>query len=224
MITKPQFEYIKALLYQRKITSRKTGQSATPYEIEDMIVEAGTLTKGDASRWIDRLKSLPYLDGRPGTPPKPDIDNLEGEEYAQAVLEEEGVTAEEIEEGERLGALGALADLEDLVPAGRYALLRGLAGAEVTWKFYRVDKPTKGRWAGRTFLKVYASDETFPIKSPQERASVMSQIVRMGVQESSTAYGRHIGSCGVCGRTLTDEDSRARGIGPICAGKMGWEI
>ena len=30
------------------------------------------------------------------------------------------------------------------------------------------------------------------------------------------------GSCGHCGRTLTNEESRARGIGPICAGKMGW--
>lgn len=29
-------------------------------------------------------------------------------------------------------------------------------------------------------------------------------------------YGRRIGACAYCGRSLTDEDSRARGIGPDC--------
>jgi hypothetical protein len=35
------------------------------------------------------------------------------------------------------------------------------------------------------------------------------------------AYGREIGRCGRCHRTLTDEDSRAAGLGPDCASKMG---
>jgi hypothetical protein len=30
----------------------------------------------------------------------------------------------------------------------------------------------------------------------------------------------HDGSCGYCGRPLTDAESIERGIGPICAGKM----
>lgn len=34
------------------------------------------------------------------------------------------------------------------------------------------------------------------------------------------AYGRLTGSCGVCGRILEDEESVARGIGPICWGKL----
>jgi len=29
-------------------------------------------------------------------------------------------------------------------------------------------------------------------------------------------YGTELGECGVCGRTLTDEKSRAYGIGPVC--------
>jgi hypothetical protein len=33
-------------------------------------------------------------------------------------------------------------------------------------------------------------------------------------------YGQEIGRCGHCNRTLTDEASRAAGIGPVCAGKM----
>jgi hypothetical protein len=36
------------------------------------------------------------------------------------------------------------------------------------------------------------------------------------------AYGREIGRCGRCHRHLTDEDSRAAGLGPDCASKMGF--
>jgi hypothetical protein len=35
-------------------------------------------------------------------------------------------------------------------------------------------------------------------------------------------YGQLTGQCGCCGRTLTDPDSIAAGIGPICAGNFGW--
>ncbi|MEI9428683.1 DUF6011 domain-containing protein [Mesorhizobium sp. Cs1299R1N3] len=39
--------------------------------------------------------------------------------------------------------------------------------------------------------------------------------------ESAVRYGRATGVCGCCGRELTDKDSVAAGIGPICATKWG---
>lgn len=33
-------------------------------------------------------------------------------------------------------------------------------------------------------------------------------------------FGAVYGRCSVCGRTLTDEDSVANGIGPVCSGKL----
>lgn len=38
--------------------------------------------------------------------------------------------------------------------------------------------------------------------------------------ERAGEYGRVYGFCIRCGRTLTDEDSKARGMGPVCASKM----
>lgn len=38
--------------------------------------------------------------------------------------------------------------------------------------------------------------------------------------EEAKAYGALYGTCAVCGRTLTDEDSIAAGIGPVCASKF----
>ena len=36
------------------------------------------------------------------------------------------------------------------------------------------------------------------------------------------AHGIRTGSCGMCGRTLTNPESIARGIGPICADNAGF--
>jgi len=104
------------------------------------------------------------------------------------------------------------------VPAGRYAirLTEGIV------KFYRVDRPDSGRWAGRTFVKVQASDELYLVRNPAEAKLVLAAIERAGVKESSLLYGQELGHCGVCGRTLTDDSSRERGIGPVCADKLGW--
>lgn len=38
--------------------------------------------------------------------------------------------------------------------------------------------------------------------------------------EQAQAYGRETGSCCVCARTLTNPDSIAAGIGPICSGRL----
>jgi hypothetical protein len=35
-------------------------------------------------------------------------------------------------------------------------------------------------------------------------------------------YGRRVGKCSCCGRDLTDADSIAAGIGPICATSWGF--
>lgn len=40
--------------------------------------------------------------------------------------------------------------------------------------------------------------------------------------EQAREYGVLYGTCCVCGRTLTNEESIEAGIGPVCAGKKGW--
>lgn len=104
------------------------------------------------------------------------------------------------------------------VPAGRYAV----TGEDGATKFYRVDRPTEGKWKGYTFVKVQAGDELHNLKGRQARDGVLRKIAEAGVQAAMERYGREIGACGHCGRTLTNEASIERGIGPICAGKMGF--
>jgi hypothetical protein len=43
-----------------------------------------------------------------------------------------------------------------------------------------------------------------------------------GVRAAAVRYGQELEFCGCCGRHLTDETSRAAGIGPDCAAKYGF--
>jgi Family of unknown function (DUF6011) len=101
------------------------------------------------------------------------------------------------------------------VPAGRYAI----RFRDNNVKFYRVDRPTEGRWAGWTFLSVQAGDELYPIKETSAKLAVL-RIIAANPLEACSLYGREIGACGVCGRTLTNEESRRLGIGPVCRSRF----
>lgn len=102
------------------------------------------------------------------------------------------------------------------VRQGRYAL----RGDDGTVKFYAVDRPQEGRWAGRTFLSALGSDEKYPIRNRQARREILTAIAADPLT-AMHLYGTEIGRCACCGRTLTDELSRASGVGPDCAANYG---
>ncbi len=102
------------------------------------------------------------------------------------------------------------------VHEGRYAI-----DHEGTVKFYRVDRPTDGKWAGRVFVSVQASDDFHSIRSWESRVEIL-KVIAADPKEAMLRYGKLIGKCGHCGRTLTNEESRKYGIGPICREGIGW--
>jgi hypothetical protein len=105
------------------------------------------------------------------------------------------------------------------IPSGYYAL----PGEGDDIKFYRVNhKDGKGQYEGRHFTNVdaCASDNRHPIKVWATRKAILDGIRAMGWKASTALYGSKIGSCGRCHRSLTDAESRARGIGPDCWSKM----
>lgn len=104
-------------------------------------------------------------------------------------------------------------------PEGRYAIRVKQDGGEKITKFYRVDRPTEGKWKGFVFVKVQASDDLWPIKNKAEREKILDKIAK-DPRRAMLRYGQELGKCGHCGRTLTDEESRAYGIGPICRAKV----
>lgn len=98
--------------------------------------------------------------------------------------------------------------------AMRYAIRE----ADGVVRFYRVKQGNKpGFW----FIDIQASDSTYPIKNYARKESILRAIAQ-DPEAALRLYGTELGSCGHCGRILTDPNSIAEGIGPVCLGKLGW--
>lgn len=93
------------------------------------------------------------------------------------------------------------------VPDGRYAIPKD----DGTLMFYSIKQ---GKQV--TFVDVWASDARWPVKLSEERNRILQAI--KDDPDAGPRFGREIGRCYVCGRTLTDELSRSLGIGPVCRG------
>ena len=60
-----------------------------------------------------------------------------------------------------------------------------------------------------------------PVGSVSKDTVAEIQEICKDPMESAVAYGRRTGNCAVCARELTVKESIDRGIGPICADKLG---
>lgn len=99
------------------------------------------------------------------------------------------------------------------VPEGHYAVA---GNGRQSIEFYRVDRPTEGRWAGRTFVKVIIGGHPDAPVRGREARDVLARIAAAGITRSAQLYGQEIGRCAVCNRHLTDDESRDAGMGPDC--------
>lgn len=103
------------------------------------------------------------------------------------------------------------------VPAGHYAF-----GPDGGVKFYRVQHgKAGGKWEGFVFVDQQVSDDYVPVKDKAAKSAILARILQDGVLESAQRYGHELGVCGICHKTLTDPQSIADGIGPVCKSKIG---
>jgi hypothetical protein len=105
------------------------------------------------------------------------------------------------------------------VPEGHYAVSSGTGNNDLD--FYRVDRPTEGRWAGMVFVKrVIGGRPDIRLDFGQTKAA-LEAIEAEGPEAAAVRYGQEIGRCYRCNRHLTDETSRTLGIGPECRRIVG---
>lgn len=95
------------------------------------------------------------------------------------------------------------------VPKGRYAI----ENADGVLTFYHV-----GVRKGEVVIDVKAGPNTHEIPFTEAGyTTILNAIIADGIKAATIRYGIELGCCGVCGRDLTDAESRAAGIGPVCA-------
>lgn len=112
----------------------------------------------------------------------------------------------ELKAAAKVAAPAAPVTVED----GRYAVEE-----DGVLRFFKVKN---GRRAGFVFLDIQASDEWHKISNVTRIRKIVALIAE-DPKAAMVRYGHELGECGRCGRTLTDEASRAAGIGPICIDK-----
>lgn len=96
------------------------------------------------------------------------------------------------------------------VPAGHYAIV---SEGHNDLFFVRVDRPK----SGRTYVKMIVGGHPDQNVAYGRVAGILDRIAAAGVDAAARLYGQEIGRCCRCNRSLTDETSRAAGIGPECA-------
>ena len=118
------------------------------------------------------------------------------------------IRAEVLREGQ-----SKLSDESLPVSSGRYAIYIG-----DKLRFFHVNSPAEGKWAGYIFIKEFVGGgEEFSIRNREARNQILGAIAND--PDALARYGQELGICGICGRELTDEVSRATGIGPVCRNK-----
>lgn len=124
----------------------------------------------------------------------------------------------------RAEPIGSNIDLSS-VPEGFYAVPDGATRLKV-----KIDRPVPpSKWPGFIFVSdgaEYGQQKKYGRQAPGKLyTGEIKDALRAIVADpkaASAAYGKLVGRCGVCNRKLEDEASVERGIGPICANKMGW--
>lgn len=197
-MTDSQGRYLRALLGERE------GVPAAGV-IRDRLNawrEQGGITKAAASKAIEDLKAIPAAPG------KVDRVNQYGgrcESCGCHVQAGEGRLSKADDSSWQVWhRQGECPPSEFSFPFGSYAV----ENAEGELRFYVLND--KG-------LFVQASDELHPVPGPA-LATVVA-VIAANPLEACIRYGLEFKRCGRCGRGLTDENSRAAGIGPVCATK-----
>jgi hypothetical protein len=180
--------------------------------------------KKHASRIIDAAKTELDKARRTGTAPapaaRPERKATERQvEFLADLLNERAHDLGEIDPAE-LSAARASALITELLDApraavaahgireGRYAYTTD-GGA--TADHYRVRRDGK--------IVVWTAGGEWPYNGKLNEGL---EWIKANPREAAELFGRLTESCGRCGRDLSDDDSRARGLGPVCAGKTDW--
>lgn len=115
------------------------------------------------------------------------------------------------------------------IPVGKgdtaYYALRDATTGEVS--FFRVRRPSTGKYKGRTYVDQQSSDNFLRMEF-RPSAQVLSAIAK-NPMAAAVLYGQKIERCAMCHRSLTDDKNKGsdgltsleRGIGPDCAKKVG---
>lgn len=97
--------------------------------------------------------------------------------------------------------------------------------------FFQIDSLISGKWSGWTFVKQviggHEDERVFTIRpdgstNGKPWVPQMLEDIKADMAKAIATYSQEFQHCAMCHRSLTDEVSRERGLGPDCAAKLGF--
>jgi hypothetical protein len=81
-------------------------------------------------------------------------------------------------------------------------------------------------WAAKEFgrgwgVKMYVSDDLTRVRLSYDAQVDAIKAIASDPEGAAALFGHEFKRCGVCGRGLTNDESRALGIGPVCRERVG---
>lgn len=202
----------------------------TAADVMDVCADLTGGRGGTASALIDDLFALKAHLAGPAPAPAPLPAGCRPNRYAgncrhcgQHIAEQAGLLCKDatgrwtVEHNGTCPTAPAINPVAATVPEGHYALP---STGENDLVFYRVDRPTEGAFAGRVFVKMIVGGKPDRNVRRDAIAGILARIEAAGPDAAGELYGQEIGRCWKCNRHLTDEASRAAGIGPDCATRV----
>jgi hypothetical protein len=225
-ITEPQLKYIEGLIDQRNLlASPKHFDAVNAMDAEEyaayiahLKAQAAQLSKQTASAWITALRALPIKPlSEQQSNPLVRAGNGERAPRVDVMAGRTGVVYEEMltDDGKprRIGRIQ--------LPDGS-KVLAGSYGVDTSdddrfsndFSFFKVwVNEDYGRGWG---VKLYVSDYTHRVKLAFPTQLDALKKIAPDPDAAARAFGLEFGRCGVCGRGLTNDESRELGIGPVC--------
>jgi len=104
---------------------------------------------------------------------------------------------------------------------GRYGV-ENVPGHKNKVSFFQLRTPKEGDWKGYQFTdQIVGHGKRYGVVDVKTRMKIHSLIKEQGANECLMRFGVEFKHCGRCGRELTDDTSRAWGIGPDCRKILG---
>lgn len=94
-----------------------------------------------------------------------------------------------------------------------------IASKDRTFNYSTGEYEPKGDYYGR--LDRQSGEVSLALEKHPDILAILRDL-EAHPSEKIREYSRLLGKCAICGATLSNERSIAAGIGPICAGKVGW--
>lgn len=169
--------------------------------------QRATLTKVQASAWIDRIRAM-IKAGPAEVHTNAPAPVAAPEPKANAWARWRELAAQLVEVGGPTGARFAVATE---------------AGSDNDLAFWWI-VPGKHDHAGKFWLRqVIGGQGAVRVRlSVEAMISIAEKIIAADPKTALLRYGQELGQCGHCNRDLTNQESRSFGIGPHCRKNKGW--